>query len=72
MEKRMYPALPLIICNCGNQILVDPGCNCEVCMGVTIDSSELSFSSTSERKDQFDLSYFEALERLFESFEFAA
>lgn len=72
MEKRMYAALPLIICTCGNQLLVTPGCACDVCMGIAADPSEMPIVAASERKDQYDMSYFEALERMFESFEFAA
>jgi hypothetical protein len=68
----MYSPQPQIICNCGNQLLVAPGCACDVCMGIASDPSESQWTASPERKDQYDMSYFEALERLFESFEYAA
>ncbi len=72
MEKRLYTPQPLILCTCGNQLLLAPGCACEVCMGIATDVMEAPSSTSGERRDRFDMSYFEALERMFESFEFAA
>jgi hypothetical protein len=72
MEKRFYPSQPLIICNCGNHLLVAPGCTCDVCMGVAAEPADTQQAVAGERRDRFDMSYFEALERMFESFDFAA
>lgn len=73
MEKRLYPTQPLIICTCGNHLLVAPGCTCDVCMGVAAEPADgQTAGSQGERRDRFDMSYFEALERMFESFDFAA
>lgn len=71
MEKRLYKAPDMILCNCGNQLLVLPGCTCDVCMGIAPDAGEAPVGK-GDAHDRFDMSYFEALERMFESFEFAA
>lgn len=72
MEKRLYKAPDTILCTCGNQLLVMPGCTCDLCMGLAAEPGEWMHPKPAERHDQFDQSYFEALERLFESFDFAA
>jgi hypothetical protein len=72
MEKRLYTAPEMILCTCGNQLLVLPGCTCDLCMGVVAENADLQAATTTERRERYDLSYFEALERMFESFEFAA
>jgi hypothetical protein len=69
MEKRLITAPETFTCNCGNEILLGNGCTCEVCMGVAFEPA----ADRPERGyEQFDMSYFEALERMFEDFEFAA
>ena len=73
MEKRLYKTPDVLFCNCGNQYLLMPGCTCDVCMGVAPECSESFPDQSSDlSRDQFDMGYFEALERAFESFEFAA
>jgi hypothetical protein len=71
MENRLYKAPATLYCNCSNQLLLMPGCECDLCMGIVAEQDTLSepIATTTERYDQ---SYFEALERMYSSFEFAA
>lgn len=72
MEKRLHTTWEPILCNCGNQPLLMSGCVCEVCMGLVPETREMVQEEGDELCDQFDQTYFESLERMFESFEFAA
>ncbi len=71
MEKRLYIAPDVLLCTCPSQLLLSPGCVCELCMGLIadLDCPEYGHATPQEK---FDLSYFEALERLYEDIEFAA
>jgi hypothetical protein len=70
METRLYTAPEMILCTCSHQLILVTGAHCEVCMGVVTEQEVLD--NHEEQAGQYDLSYFEALERMFESFEFAA
>jgi hypothetical protein len=72
MEKQLYTASATILCTCSSQWLLTPGTHCEVCMGIVPEPMENEEKHEPAVYDQFDLNYFEALERMFESFEFAA
>lgn len=72
MEKRLYRIHDMILCNCSHQLLLVAGSHCEVCMGMVADVDVTEDGSARIIHDKFDVSYFEALERMFESFEFAA
>ena len=72
MENRLYKIADTMICNCSHHLLLPADSTCEVCMGVTLQSSEIDELIASAPSDQYDQSYFEALERMFESFEYAA
>ncbi|HHG83524.1 MAG TPA: hypothetical protein ENJ82_02145 [Bacteroidetes bacterium] len=54
-------------CTCENQILLNPGCACETCMGVI---PELHVQTSSE--SQYPADYFEALEQMQVEIGFAA
>jgi hypothetical protein len=69
MENRLYKAPANFYCNCPNQLLLVPGCECDLCMGIVADYDTTAPIATTDRYDE---SYFEALERLYCSFEFAA
>jgi hypothetical protein len=71
MEKRLHMTPDILLCTCPFQPLLSPGCECELCMGLIADlnCAELDQPMAIE---QFDLGYFEALERLYEDIEFAA
>ena len=72
MEKRLFISTEIILCNCSNHLLLAPDTICEVCMGLVSGASELEDLVSNAPSEQFDLSYFEALACMFESFEFAA
>jgi hypothetical protein len=71
MEKRLHMDTNVLLCTCPFQPLLASGCVCELCMGLIadLDCPELEHF---EKSEQFDLGYFEALERLYEDIEFAA
>jgi hypothetical protein len=72
MEKRVYTAAPINYCTCSNQWLLMPGCECELCMGIVADLDASNLEPAEEKHDRYDQAYFEALERMYSSFEFAA
>ena len=71
MEKKLLRTPDILLCTCPYQPLLAPGCICELCMGLIadLDCTELDNILPTE---QFDLGYFEALERLYEDLDFAA
>jgi hypothetical protein len=71
METKLHKPTDILLCTCPSQPLLTPGCICELCMGLIADPEvpELDFLMDIE---QYDLGYFEALERLYEDVEFAA
>ena len=72
MENRLYAAATNFTCNCSNQYLLVPGCHCDLCMGVVADLESFVQEPVKEPKERYDQAYFEALERLYSSFEYAA
>lgn len=59
-------------CSCGNgPLFVTKTGQCNTCMGMT-EPDDFVPLPTEARRDRFDMDYFEALERMFESFDFAA
>lgn len=72
MEKRLYKVPDILPCNCANQLLLLPGTTCELCMGIASEPVCWEEDGMDTEYGQYDQSYFEALERMFESFEFAA
>ena len=72
MENRLYKASATFACNCTNQLLLLPGCQCDLCMGVVAEYEPFSPEAIVEATDRYDQAYFEALERLYCSFEYAA
>ena len=72
MENRLYAANTTFVCTCSNQHLLLPGCQCDLCMGVVADQDFLAQEPVREATERYDLAYFEALERLYSSFEYAA
>ena len=71
MENRLFKAPATLYCNCTNQLLLTPGCQCDLCMGFVAEQ-DAQPEPNATTVDRYDLSYFEALERLYSSFEFAA
>jgi hypothetical protein len=71
MEKRLYKTPEMIPCTCSNHLLLVPGTVCEVCMGMVMEAEALERTEPAVY-DHYGPDYFEALERMFESFEFAA
>lgn len=72
MKNELYKTPDMIHCTCGNHMLLMPGHICEVCMGVAPETDEALPPGTTDNYDQFDIDYFEALERMFEHLGFAA
>jgi hypothetical protein len=71
MKNQLHLNTDILLCTCPYQPLLSPGCECELCMGLIADLDVPEFAELSSA-EQFDLSYFEALERLYEDVEFAA
>ncbi len=71
MEKKSYKATDVLLCTCPYQPLLAAGCECELCMGIIAELETPEWDNMPSR-EQYDMSYFEALERLFEELEFAA
>ncbi len=70
MEKRSHISAYTHYCTCSNHLLLMPGCECDLCMGVVADhDAGLEIMAPQDRYDQ---AYFEALERMYSNFEFAA
>ncbi len=73
MENRLYAAATTTFyCTCSNQYLLLSGCQCDLCMGVVAEPESISPEPTPDAQDRYDQAYFEALERLYSSFEYAA
>jgi hypothetical protein len=72
MENKLNITAATYYCNCSNQLLLSPGCQCELCMGIVADVQSDSSNVTPSASEQYDLAYFEALERMYVDFEFAA
>ena len=72
MENRLYKAPATFFCNCPNQLLLLPGFECDLCMGLVADQEGQVTDSVAAPGERYDQAYFEALERLYSSFEYAA
>ena len=71
MENKLPKAPDVLLCTCPYQPLLAAGCACELCMGFIAELETPEWDEFPPR-EQYDLDYFEALERLFEDLEFAA
>ena len=71
IEAMKYQSQNVRPCSCSNHLILAPGEVCELCLGI-VEDVQLEENAHEAAPERFDYAYFEALERWYESMEFAA